>query len=66
MTANPMLKTFMETRRSIPAKQLGEPGPNRDEIEAMLTEQRVNSALDRWLGQSRTQTQIRFREEAFQ
>jgi nitroreductase len=37
MSANPTVKSFMETRRSIPAKQLGGPGPARDEIEAMLT-----------------------------
>ena len=35
------------------------------EIETVLTEQRVNAALDRWLGQARTQTQIRYRQEVF-
>jgi hypothetical protein len=37
-----------------------------EEIEAMLTEQRVNAAIDRWLGQSRTQTRIRYRAEVFE
>jgi hypothetical protein len=38
----------------------------REEIDTMLTEQRVNAALDRWLGQARTQTQIRYRTEVFE
>lgn len=38
----------------------------RDHIESMLIEQRVNAAIDRWLGQTRTQTQIRYRPEAFE
>ena len=38
----------------------------REEIETLLTEQRVNAAIDRWLGQARTQTQIRYRPEVFQ
>lgn len=37
----------------------------REDIESLLTEQRVNAAIDRWMGQSRTQTQIRYREEVF-
>lgn len=36
MPANPTVRAFMETRSSIPAKQLGAPGPSRDQIEAML------------------------------
>lgn len=31
------LKTYLETRRSVPAKMLGAPGPDRDTISAMLT-----------------------------
>jgi hypothetical protein len=38
----------------------------RDEIETILTEQRIDAALDRWLGQARTQTRIRYRAEVFQ
>jgi hypothetical protein len=37
----------------------------RPQIEQVLTEERVNAALDRWLGQARTQTRIRYREEVF-
>jgi peptidyl-prolyl cis-trans isomerase SurA len=35
-------------------------------IENILTEERVNAALDRWLGQTRTQTRIIYKEEVFQ
>jgi hypothetical protein len=38
----------------------------RDSIERILLEERVNAALDRWLGQARTQTRIRYKEEVFQ
>ena len=34
-------------------------------IEDILTEQRVNAALDRWLGQTRTQTRIIYKEDVF-
>lgn len=36
MPVNSALKTYLETRRSIPAFQLGEPGPSTDEIMEML------------------------------
>lgn len=36
MSVDPHLKSFMETRRSIPVLQLGEPGPDRATIEEML------------------------------
>jgi hypothetical protein len=35
------------------------------EIEAILTAQRTENALDRWLGQTRRQTRVRFRAEVF-
>jgi hypothetical protein len=35
----------------------------REKIEEILTQQRVDSALDRWLGQSRTQSRIRYRQD---
>ncbi|HYP13426.1 MAG TPA: hypothetical protein VEQ63_05855 [Bryobacteraceae bacterium] len=38
----------------------------RVQIESILTDQRVDNALDRWLGGARTQTRIRFRNEVFQ
>lgn len=37
----------------------------RDEIEQIITEQLVDQALDRWLNQQRTQTEIRYQEEVF-
>lgn len=36
MPVNAALKTYLETRRSIPAFQMTEPGPSRAEIEDML------------------------------
>ena len=37
----------------------------RPRIEEALTEERVNAALDRWLGQARTQTRIIYKEDVF-
>nr|WP_171904813.1 nitroreductase [Hoeflea olei] len=37
MPVNAALKAYLETRRSIPAFQMQEPGPSRAEIEEMLT-----------------------------
>lgn len=39
---------------------------SRAKLEEILTQQRVDQALDRWLGDARTQVDIRFRQEAFQ
>jgi hypothetical protein len=36
------------------------------DIEQILTSQRVDNALDRWLGQARTQSRIRYMREVFQ
>lgn len=36
MPVNAALKSYLETRRSIPAFQMSEPGPSRPEIEEML------------------------------
>ncbi|AKI00592.1 nitroreductase [Hoeflea sp. IMCC20628] len=36
MPVNAALKTYLETRRSVPAFQMSEPGPSRAEIEDML------------------------------
>jgi hypothetical protein len=38
---------------------------SREAIEGILTAQRADQALDRWLGQARTQTRIKFRDEVF-
>lgn len=37
----------------------------REEVEAQFGSERANNALDRWLGQTRTQTRIRLMPEAF-
>jgi hypothetical protein len=37
----------------------------RDDIERIIAEQSVDQALERWLGQQRTQTPIRYQQEAF-
>jgi hypothetical protein len=37
----------------------------REDIEQILTDQRVDNALDRWLGQARTQARMRYRDEVF-
>ncbi|MBV8820896.1 MAG: hypothetical protein JO022_21225 [Acidobacteriaceae bacterium] len=39
---------------------------SRADIEKILTQQRVDQAVDRWLGDTRTQVDIVFRKEAFQ
>jgi hypothetical protein len=37
----------------------------KEKIEEILTAQRVDNALDRWLGQARTQARMRYRDEVF-
>jgi hypothetical protein len=37
----------------------------KEQIEEILTSQRVDNALDRWLGQARTQARMRYRDEVF-
>lgn len=39
---------------------------SREAMEKALTEERVNQVMDRWLGDARTQIDIRFRNGAFQ
>jgi hypothetical protein len=39
---------------------------SRQQMESLLTDQRVAQALDRWLGTQRNQTEILYREAAFQ
>ena len=38
----------------------------RDSIEQILTEQRIDQALDRWLADTRTQVAIRYHDETLQ
>ncbi|HME07314.1 MAG TPA: hypothetical protein VKG25_09695 [Bryobacteraceae bacterium] len=51
-------------------KEEGRPIPSFDEarpkLEQALVEQRTDQALDRWLGDTRTQVEIRFHEGAFE
>jgi hypothetical protein len=39
---------------------------SKSEVESLITADLADHAMDRWLGQTRTQTQIRFRREVFQ
>ncbi|MBZ5601080.1 MAG: hypothetical protein LAO79_02115 [Acidobacteriia bacterium] len=39
---------------------------SRDQVEKLLTDERTTQALDRWLGMQRSETQILYREQAFQ
>lgn len=38
----------------------------RDDIDRILTQERVDQAVDRWLGDTRTQLEIRYHKEAFE
>jgi len=38
---------------------------SRDQIEKLLTDQRVTQALDRWLGDTRSETQILYKNQVF-
>jgi hypothetical protein len=38
---------------------------SKDQIEKLLTDQRATQALDRWLGTTRSETQILYKEEVF-
>ncbi len=38
----------------------------RDQIELLLTEQKIDQALDQWLAQARRQVRVTYRAEAFQ
>ena len=51
-----------ERQKRTPVPELGE---SRAAIEKILTQQRVDQAVDRWLGDTRTQVEIRYRAEAF-
>jgi hypothetical protein len=55
-----------------PAALKEKPGHNvsledyREQIEEVLTEQKVDQSLDAWLKEARAQANVKFREEAFQ
>ena len=59
-----------EVREYYEAEVKGKPGAPtfeaaQEDIEEVLTQQRVDRALERWLGQARTQQRIVFRQEVF-
>jgi hypothetical protein len=56
------LVEWTRTNKGAPPPPLEEA---RDDIEKILSSQRTDNALDRWLGQARTQTRIVYRDEAF-
>ncbi len=64
------IKDYYDKQRAEWEKQGVKPIPSledsRTDIEKILTEQRVDRAMDRWLGDSRTRVEILFRKEAFQ
>ena len=47
------------------AAQIPDFASSRDQVEKLLTDQRVMQALDRWLGTARNETQILYRDGAF-
>jgi hypothetical protein len=51
-------------KREDPAKVPGFE-ESREQVDKLLTDQRVVQALDRWLGEQRTQTRILYREQVF-
>lgn len=54
--------------RDFRREQRREPPPfeqARADLEKLLTEERVNMALERWLGEARTDAAIRYREQVF-
>jgi hypothetical protein len=64
------IKAYYDKQRAEWKKQGIDPIPSledsRTNIEKILTEQRVDRALDRWLGDSRTRIEILYRKEAFE
>ena len=61
------VRDYYDQRFLPEAKTKGQPPPAfeeaRDAVEETLLSERVDNALDRWLGQVRTQTRIRYRED---
>jgi hypothetical protein len=53
-----------ESRQKNPA-EVPDFESSRDQIEKLLTDQRTTQALDRWLGITRNETQILYRDAAF-
>ena len=64
------VKTYYEQEaaklREQGAKEIPSFEDARGKIEQILTQQRIDQALDQWLGDTRTQVEIRYRPGAFQ
>lgn len=64
------VRAFYERKRAEWEKQNSQPIPtwedSRGPMEQALIQERVDQAVDRWLGDRRTQVDIVFRKEAFQ
>ena len=64
------VKTYYEQEaaklRERGAKEIPSFEDARGKIEQILTQQRIDQALDQWLGDTRTQVEIRYRAGAFQ
>jgi len=64
------VKTYYEKKRAEWERQGVKPVPTLEDsragIEKILTEQRVDRAMDRWLGDTRTRIEILYRKEAFE
>lgn len=64
------IQAYYQQQREKWQKQGVQPIPSLDEsresIEQILTEQRIDEALDKWLAETRTQVAIRYHDEALQ
>lgn len=64
------IKDYYERIFAAQARQSAEGVPSYEEargrIEQVLSQRLVDNALDRWLGQARTQSRITYRKEAFE
>ena len=64
------VKDYYEKKRVEWERQGVNPIPSledsRADIEKILTQQRIDRAMDRWLGDTRTRVEILYRKEAFQ
>jgi hypothetical protein len=59
------MREYYEQQRTQNPDKLPAYEEAKEDIEKILTSQRVDNALDRWLGQARTQSSIRYTQEVF-
>ena len=60
------IRSYYDKLPNSPAAPLPSFEDSRDQIEKLLTEQRVIDALDQWLAMARTAANIRYRDKAFE